>query len=134
MFFVAVTAGGAEYTDLVGLISLLKPHIGTITVSHFLQGAARAHVVPKQTLIDAIGRNAVMLQEALDPDRFSEYTRVVFQFQGLDDSEAWWWEQLKPVLPKLCGHKRPSDKPQFFSVVNVTCEFTRLVVIIAIFR
>ena len=73
-----------------------------------------------------------MLQEALDPDRFSEYTRVVFQFQGLDDSEAWWWEQLKPVLPKLYGHKRPPDKPQFFSVENVTCECTRLVAIIAI--
>ena len=130
MFFVSVTADGAEYTDLVGLISLLKPHIGTITVSHFLQGAARAHVVPKRTLIDAIGRNAIILQQALDPGIFSQYTRVVFQFQGLDDSESWWWEQLTPVLPKLCGHKRPPDKPQFFSVENVTCEFTRLVTII----
>ena len=134
MFFVAVTADGAQYTDVLGLIYLLKPHIQTITISHFLNGPARAHVVPKQTLIDAIRQNAAKLEEALDPGNFSEYTRVVFQFQGLDDSEGWWWEQLMPVIPKLCGHKRPPDKPQFFSVENVTCECTRLVAIIAIFR
>lgn len=116
-FFVAVTEKGAEYTDLVGFLSLLNPCINTIIVSHYLHGPARNHVVPKQTMLDSVSRNAEMLQEALDPRKFSAKTRVVFEFQGFHDSEGWWTQRVRPILPKLCA----DDRGEYFTIQNVTC-------------
>ncbi|KAI0742630.1 hypothetical protein C8Q80DRAFT_1122844 [Daedaleopsis nitida] len=120
-FFVAVTAKGAEYTDVVALLELVKPHrsLRTVTISHYLHGPDRRHVVPKQTLIDALRRNADMLQAALVPRTFSEDTQIVFQFQGLHGSEGWWEDQLELILPNIFA---PTNSPgrRFFRVANVT--------------
>ena len=122
----AVTAKGAEYTDVVALLELIKPRrtLRKVTISHYLHGPDRRHVVPKQTLIDALRRNADMLQQALVPSTFSEDTQIVFQFQGLHDSEGWWENQLKLILPNLFPRSptHSPDRPPFLRVVNVTCK------------
>ncbi|RPD60847.1 hypothetical protein L227DRAFT_85676 [Lentinus tigrinus ALCF2SS1-6] len=120
-FFIAVTEDGAEYAEVLGLVTLLNRNVRTITLSHYLHGAARNHKVPKQSMIDVIGRNADALQRSLDPGEFSAGTRVILQFQGFHDSEAWWTKELEPILPKL--FKVQNDRQpgrRYLSVENVT--------------
>ena len=124
-FYIAVTADGAEYTEVLGLIALLVPTIRTITLAHYLHGQARNHTVPRQTLVESLRQNADELQRTLDPERFSGQTHVVLQFQGLHGSEEWWIKKLEPILPEL--FKAVHDfGGRYLSVENVTCKHLRI--------
>lgn len=126
-FYIAVTADGAEYAEVLGLIALLVPTVRTITLSHYLHGAARNHIVPRRTLVRSLGHNADELQKTLDPGRFSKQTHVVLQFQGLHGSEAWWIKELEPILPEL--FKVVHDPGgRYLSVENLTCKHLYIVI------
>lgn len=119
-FFVAVTTDGADYSEVLGLIQLLNRNVRTITISHYLHGAARNHNVPKRTLINCIKRHADDIQRILDPGHFSEETYVILQFQGYPNSEVWWIQELQPLLPKLFEVVHEMGG-RYLAVENITC-------------
>ena len=116
-----VTSDGASYSDVLGYVALLDPKvIRDITLSHYLPATFRDHVVPKQTMLDALNGHSHELETALSPDRFNcQETTITLQFQGLQGSEAWWEEKVNSILPKL--HVVRGGK-QYLSVKNVTCK------------